>query len=188
MRLARLILCLCVAGPVLAQDSDSIYRDEEGETVDLSTFAGEYEEAESSHQLLPPEELQTTRTYQSENVSIRRFDEQKWRQIVGSTDFKEEASKEPEATGEISIPWAGPMLKVFAYVIIIGVVLLLFYVVLKNVTFDLKVKRAQVQDDQIESGVENIEEVDIKTLTLDWLTDDDSGSSKKHKLNLSLRL
>ena len=31
-------------------------------------------------------------------------------------------------------------------------------------------------------------EVDIKTLTLDWLTDDDSGSSKKHKLNLSLRL
>ena len=166
MRLVFLILSSCLfLAPLCAQEADTIYFENAAEEVEL--YTDEYNaDDEFSHELTPPDQLETTRNYQTENLSIRRFDEKKWKEIVGDTDFNEEPSKkrEPESKNEASIPWAGPLLKLFSYVIIIAVVLLLLYLVLRNVRFDLKIRRAELQTGDIESGVDNIEDVDIQTL------------------------
>ncbi|MEX1240120.1 MAG: DUF4129 domain-containing protein [Cyclobacteriaceae bacterium] len=171
MRLVVLVLSYCLSlAPLCGQEADTIYFGDATETADLSTFTPEYDGAtEYSNKLMPADELETTRDYQSEPLSMRKFDAQKWKEIVGDADFNEDPSKKPEPKNKAeaeqsSMPWAGPLLKLFSYAIIIGVVLLLLYMVLKNVAFDLRIKRGELRTDNIENGVDNIEDVDIQAL------------------------
>ena len=124
------------------------------------------DEAESTHTLVSPEQLESTRSYQAKPLARTDFDEQKWRKIVGDVDFNEvrkEEKKEPLTSKPLSIPWAGPLLRMISYAVVTGVVILLIYFIIRNISLDLHIKRAKVEDN-LEKPVENIEELDIQTL------------------------
>lgn len=104
--------------------------------------------------------LETTRKYQQESIGIEKFDEAGWRKIVGNTDYSE---ADPGGFEGFSIPRAGPLLKILSYAVVFGAVVLLLYLVMRNVVFDVKIKRSALNS-VAEDAVENIEEVDIASL------------------------
>lgn len=142
-----------------------LYEDADTLTFDASDY-GYGDGDEAAHQLLPPDETESTLTYRGEPIATRKFDEKKRQEIVGDQTFEEGPVKETRRmneTEQISLPWAGPVLQLISYIIIIGVVLLLLYLVLKNISVDMKVRKVKLQTDDIDR-MENIEDVDIQTL------------------------
>lgn len=120
---------------------------------------------ESRHDLVAPAELETTQAYQAENITVRKFDEAKWKEIVDEIDYHE-APAEQEAPGyePLSLPWAAPLLKVISYLVIIAIVVLLLYYIAKNVTFGQKIQRTKFASEDLEKVVDDIEELDIEVL------------------------
>lgn len=142
-----------------------LYEDADTLTFDASDY-GYGDGDEAAHQLLPPDETESTLTYRNEPIATRKFDEKKWQEIVGDQTFEEGPVKETKPqkrTDQISLPWAGPVLQLISYIVIIGVVLLLLYLVFKNISVDMKISKAKLQTDNIDR-MENIEDVDIQTL------------------------
>ena len=107
-------------------------------------------------------ELQTTRAYQSEDMVVKQFDEAKWKSIVGNTNYSEEPPDAPDLRN-LSLPWAGPVLKVIGYGLIVAMVIALLYYLVKNVKFGPKPEK-KVQSADVESTAEDIEELDIEKL------------------------
>lgn len=92
------------------------------------------------------------------------FDEARWKEIVGDTDYTERERK----TG-FNLPamsWAGPLFKVISYVVIIGLVLWIFYYLITNIGFGAGIQRTAIVVDAATGQIENIETVDIETLLL----------------------
>jgi hypothetical protein len=154
-----------------AQETDAETYEEEAE--DASEYDGENEEAtteEQTHQVMAPEELRSTKEYQSGPVDLRKFDSRKWKEIAGTTDYNEKAPEKPkeEKGSENSLPslppWGGVVLRLIAYAVIAGVIILLLYLVIKNISFDVKLKKTKVTQEDFEAPVENIEEIDIELL------------------------
>ena len=177
--------CLCfflvfvfLQGGAYAQESDSLVF---GEPVINQDDTGGYEESEggyeytdeetggdeTAHDLVSPADLNTTRTYQSETVTLRKFDETKWKEIVGDVTFEEEAEGEETAVENSPIalpPWGGALLKIISYIIIIAIVIFLLYYVIRNISFDTRINRTTVQANVADDTLDNIEDVDIDDL------------------------
>ncbi|HEX8039947.1 MAG TPA: DUF4129 domain-containing protein [Chryseosolibacter sp.] len=115
------------------------------------------------HEHRKPGELATTRNYNAEAIGIRSFDEKKWREAVGDADFREtpSAKQEKASSANYSLPWAGAVLKIISYIAIPGIVIFLLYLVLKDISFDVKIRRSQLRTDDLEKPPENIEDIDI---------------------------
>lgn len=149
-----------------AQQTDSLFL-YEAEAENGELYADDEYQDESLFDA-EPREMKPTRRYRSEKLELRKFDETKWKALVGDADFNEDPPEEPEReeeeSGGFSIPWGGPLLKLISYVVVIGVVIWLLYAVVRNVSWDLKIKRAELRTEDIEKGVENIEDVDIQKL------------------------
>jgi hypothetical protein len=157
-----------------AQESDSVGYVEEIGTSDYGEEEDTYQEDESSqegegHELVTPESLTTTRDYQSEDLKLKKFDENKWKKIAGETDYSEKPPEKPkknqEERGLPSLPpWSGPVLRILAYAVIAGVVIFLLYLVVKNISLDVKLRKTKVTSEGFEVPVENIEDIDIELL------------------------
>ena len=149
--------------PVVDQDDTGGYEEREGEYE----YADDDGVDETEHVLISPAELNTTRAYQSETVTLQRFDETKWKEVVGNVTFEEEAEEEESTVENNPItlpPWGGMLLKIVSYIIIIAIVIFLLYYVIRNVSFDTKINRATVESNVADDVLENIEEVDIDGL------------------------
>jgi hypothetical protein len=118
---------------------------------------------ETPHELVAPGNLKTSRDYHGERIRLRKFDEGKWKAIVGDLDYSEQPVEEKDRE-PFSLPWAGPVLKVIAYVVIIGLVVFLLYYITKNITFDLRIERSKLQTEDLEKPVENIDGLEIDAL------------------------
>lgn len=117
-------------------------------------------EDEGKRVLISPEELQTTRSYEANPVSLKKFNEAEWREIVGDVTYQEERKKnQPTA-----IAWNSSVLKLVAYTLVIGAVVWLLYYITKHTYFDLKIKRTELQSGEFDNQVENIEDIDIDQL------------------------
>ena len=152
MRLLLLLLGVGFGGLSLcAQPSDSL------------TYGAGEEGPVPAHERRKPGELETTRSYNAEAVGIRPFDEKKWREAVGSADFRETPSRAQEKDPSVhySLPWAGALLKIVSYIAIPGIVIFLLYLVLKDMSFNVKIRRTREKTDELEKAPENIEDVDI---------------------------
>ena len=158
MRYVILLLISLFAQPLLSQDSFPV--DEDG-----AQFSEAFEN-ENTHVLVAPEELETTRLYRGEDFRHRRFDSAKWKVVVGEEEFIEQPGRKKNVgrREDISIPWAGPVLKTVSYIIIICVVGFLLYYVTKNITFGSRIERSEVRNDDLAKPVENIAELDIEAL------------------------
>jgi hypothetical protein len=152
-RVLLIFLLACVVPNVRSQDS--FPQEEEIEADDILQ--------QIPHELVAPEDLKTTRDYQGEDIPLRRFDEQKWKAIVGDLDYSERPVEKKERE-PFSVPWAGPVLKVVAYAVIIGLVVFLLYYITKKMTFDQRIERNKLQTDDLEKPVENIDSLEIDAL------------------------
>jgi hypothetical protein len=173
-----LLLVLLFFSPVVthAQESDSVnlewldsLDDEQEIPADEQSEESSYtysESEETPHTLVAPDQLKSTRQYQSEEMEVREFDDEKWKAVVGDNDFIEDPEKKTKKrrTSLPSIPWAGLVLKIISYIVIVGVVVYILYYILKNTSLDKKVKSTRLQVSDVDKHVENIEEIDIEGL------------------------
>ena len=181
---------------VAAQDADSVVYtgSETGElefvVVDTTTttttdtdneynydeYSDSGEEQAVPHTLKAPEELSQTKQYQEEKLPVKKFDEKKWKKIIGDTDYNEEPpepekeqesdSREPMSFGN----WNSDILRVLAYVCIIGVILFILYAVTKNIKPGSP-KRVITGDTDTSTHVENIEDLDVNSLLRKTIAD-----------------
>jgi hypothetical protein len=128
-----------------------------------------------------PAETRGTRAYRDEPLEVRRFDRDKWKEVIGDETFREEEVAEKKnkssstegtegdrrkevsednssATLNSSKPWSGAGLQVLSYAVIIAIVVLLIYIVLKNTTFSQKLKNRNIDTKAAGEEIDNIEE------------------------------
>jgi hypothetical protein len=168
---AGLIITLLLAGTSLlrAQDGDSIIvkPGDASQAVDGYNEDGEASEVEVPHTLVRPSQLDATRRYQKEDISVKNFNEEKWKKIVGDEKFQETPAKprkEKHKQTSLSAPWAGALLKIVAYLVVLSVIGLVIYLVLKNVSLDVKIKREALNTEDLEKPVDDIGTIDIAGL------------------------
>lgn len=152
-RFLSLIVFVLALQNAWAQDSFS----EDEDSVETES------QQETAHELVAPGELESSDQYQEERINLQKFDEGKWKAIVGDKDYSEKPG-EKDTSKPLSLPWAGPLLKVIAYVVIIGLVVFLVWYITKNMTFDLRIERNKLQTADLEKPVENIDALDIDRL------------------------
>jgi len=90
------------------------------------------------------------------------FDEAAWKKVVGNTDYGE--SKRKANFKAPSIPWAGPLLKIVGYIVIVGLVLWIFYYLITNIRMGARIQRTEMNDEVVDGRIENIETLDIEAL------------------------
>jgi hypothetical protein len=180
-------MMICSCGLVVAQESDSVsYEEIESESSETYEEGGAEETV--GHTLVAPDELGTTVEYRSQKVAVRKFDNTRWKKIVGDTDYsekkpekKKDEKKSGSADGNRSIaPWGGAVFRLISYIVLIGVVILLLYLVLKNISLKQKLIKTNITREDYEAPVENIEEIDIDS----WLRQ----ARAEGNLRLAIRL
>lgn len=151
MRRFVIVLGICSCLSLRAQPSGSLNDD-----------AAE-EQPGPAHARREPGELETTQNYNAEAIGIRTFDEKKWREAVDGADFSETPALEPEnkPAPDYSLPWAGAVLKIVSYIAVAAIVIFLLYLVLREISFDVKTKRTPATMGDPEKPPENIEDIDI---------------------------
>jgi hypothetical protein len=183
------ILLFCSCTVVVAQDADSVVygEAEPGEQeymVDTTVANNEYnydeysdeESTEVPHTLKSPDELSQTKQYQEEKLNVKKFDEKEWKKIIGDTDYNEEPPKpEEEQKSDPREPmsfgnWNSDILRVMAYVCIIGVILFILYAVTKNIKPGSPKLKTSVEIDT-SAHVENIEDLDVNSLLRKTIAD-----------------
>jgi hypothetical protein len=176
MRRLFFILVLSFASLALrAQEEDTIFRDEsynDSATYEESVQDDEYNSSEEDEEteavaktLVSPEKL--TEDYRSQPLTIKKFDDKKWKEVVGETDFNEkpeEKEKEKEKQPLQIQRWDGAILQPIAYVLMIAIIIALLYFVIRNTTFEARLKKSTIQHDDASQPIENIEELDIHAL------------------------
>jgi hypothetical protein len=97
-------------------------------------------ESDIEHVFVKPTETSSLKEYQSEKVYHKTFDESKWRKVVGDRNYKEEreAEKDTENFRLPSLSWGGELLKAIGYTLVIGLVILILYLVFKNIKLNQK--------------------------------------------------
>jgi hypothetical protein len=146
--------------PVKAQVERFAEYQLQDEAVLIDTVDDNDSVSSTLHTLIPPRDLETTREYNAQPVQVRAFDKKKWREITAGADFRETS----KPSTNFSIPWLGPVLKVLAYPVIIAVVVALLYLVIKNVTLDLKIRRDKLKGADIETQLDSIDDIDLDAL------------------------
>ncbi|HEU5146932.1 MAG TPA: DUF4129 domain-containing protein [Chryseosolibacter sp.] len=152
-------LLVCLYLPAYAQE------DSESEAAVLEEF--EVESADRyDHELVPPQELETSVEYRSEELKVTEFDERKWKAIVKGVDFGEEQEEETEKKKdkESSAPWGGPVLKIISFAVIAALLIVIIYYVTRVISFDAKIERTTLDTDNLEAPVEDIAELNIAQL------------------------
>jgi hypothetical protein len=155
-----------------AQVDDSTHYDQEEVVEGGSDETYSEDEAEIPVTLASPEKLQSTQRYKTEEVTLKKFDSKKWKEVVGSTNYdekkpdrpKEREKKNSTLSGGGSIPWNGAVLKPISYLLIIGIVVWILYYIVKNTSLEQKLKKTTVMKSDFEAPIENIEEIDIHSL------------------------
>jgi hypothetical protein len=158
-----------------ANDEDELYEREYMEDQVEDTFSldpNSFEESEIEHVFLKPTETSSLKEYQSEKVYHKTFDESKWRKVVGETDYKEEREAEEESNFRLpSVSWGGELLKGIGYTVVVGIVILILYLVFKNINLTPKTKFGSIAP--FAHNEEDIREMDLPALLKQALADKD---------------
>ena len=152
------LACITAGHIVCAQDPSAV--------SDLSQTEFALEQADTVHRLAAPDQVETTRSYQQEVMAVRKFDDNKWREVVRDVDFRETPRKEEKAAGPMrfSVPWAGSVLRLVSYAVIAAVIGALVYFVLKNILIGRKIRRTEWESTDVEQPMDHIEAIDIQAL------------------------
>lgn len=135
-----------------------------------SAYSDEYE-AESDYNNVAPQATQSAKAYMDEDVSVKKFEDSKWKDIVGNADFEEKPPKrEPKkqdkkkkSSSGFSMPGISPeVLKMISFVVVFILFGFILYYVSRNTTLSQSVRKLTPAD--VSAPVENIEELDTEGL------------------------
>ena len=113
-------------------------------------------------------------------VQLKKFDEKRWKDIVGSTTYdeepeeKEEPKKEEDEGKGFTFPFFNinpQILQAISFAVVFVLFAFILYYVSKNTKLSQKVKKMKPED--MTAPVENIEELDIEGLLRDSLANGD---------------
>jgi hypothetical protein len=157
-----LFIGLCAAS---AQDSTDT-----GESETDYSYADDVTDTE--HTAREPEQLTSTQNYRSQNIKVKKFDQKKWKEIVGSTDFEEEKVEEKEKKIEekdesdlaSGTTWNSEGLKIFVWIIVIAFIVVIIYFIVRNFSFEKKLRKEMFQANDPTANVEEIDDLDINYL------------------------
>jgi hypothetical protein len=163
------IACLFAFFIANAQDdavsADTTITNDYGEGAEyLQDSAKLATEEETAPAVIEPDVLPSTTEYKTEKIAIRKFDPKKWKEVVGTVNYDEEPREPKNLDVPKGGPWNGAIFQLFAYAIIIGIIVALLYVVLKNISINLKIRKERIITEDITAPVENIEELDTQGL------------------------
>jgi hypothetical protein len=155
-----------------AQVEDSTYLDQKEVIEEGSDETYSDDEVETPVTLASPEKLPSTQQYKADKITLKKFDNKKWKEVVGSTNYDEKKSPKPKerenknspSSSIGSMPWNGAILKPIAYLLIIGIVVWILFYIIRNTSLEQKLKKTTVVKSDLEAPIENIEEMDIHSL------------------------
>jgi hypothetical protein len=161
----------CQQADSLAADTltleEELGQDQAGEeTADTTISYGEQIEHTTS---TSPKDVPGSKAYRSEPLNEKKFDHEKWKTIKGTTDYNEKPEKEKKKEAKndlptVSIPWASAWLQFIAYAVIIAIVVVLLWIIVKNTSASIRLKRTVTESDVTAAPIENIEELDLAAL------------------------
>ncbi len=138
--------------------TDTTYSDT-GEPGNNSTEESE----EVTHAAIDPDVLGNTEAYKEEQIKVRKFDQAKWKKVVGTANYEEKPERKFD--GINASPWVSELLQIVVYAVIIGFVVFLIYYIIKSIATSNKIaKKDVVRSVSNTVSVENIEDLDIKQL------------------------
>ena len=180
-----LIIGMMWTGIAYAQLTDTPTDDQSEYTED--TYTAE----EPTYNTVDPSTLPATKDYSAERLTVRKFDNKKWKDVVGTTDYDEQSERnksaknggnssdnkgrqrieqgdeedDEEAGQTYTIgPWAGTGLQIFFYGVIIAIILAILYFIIKNISPGAGRKVTPDELTDIPEHVENIADLDIDML------------------------
>jgi|GEM_PF-790385 len=136
---------------------------EEYDSAATEEYETDDEYESSAPALVEPETLESTSAYKAEKIQVKKFDRARWKEVVGSAKFIEDEPEEAVVSTP-SVPWAGEVMRLIGYVLIIGVVGFLIYTVIRNTRIERTKRKKTSEVTDTEAPVEHIEEFDIQTL------------------------
>jgi hypothetical protein len=165
MRDVVLVIMVLVSSFAYSQDVDSLDLEQKIDSYDTQA-TDESASEEVTHTTTPPEDLEQTTNYKDEKIEIKKFDQKKWKEVIGNQNYEEKPEKtKPEEIKPraASSPWNSELLRIVSFTVIIGVVLLIILSITKNVSLDYKLKKKQLSGN-FDEPIENIEDLDINAL------------------------
>jgi len=142
-----------------AEEADEYWDEESDDDEDASEV--------STYPPLDPREVWKKNGYDSERVEIKRFDEKKWKEIVGNTNYQEKEEEEEEKKDRPSLSFNLPIppivLKIIFYAFVLSVIGYLLFVLLKNTSLKKKLKVENAPVDPAEQ-VADIKELEVDRL------------------------
>ncbi len=156
--LTTLLLSIALLQGLQAQESDST---DHGEVSEVST--------DEDTQTVSPDKLTTTTEYKREKLIIKKFDQDAWKRIVGTTDFEEKPPEVKSSRGPLMnlAPWSSTALKFITYILIIGIAVFIVYFVLKNSTISsIKAKSVATVPGDFATGGDDIVVFDMEAQLL----------------------
>lgn len=125
-----------------------------------------------------PESTYSSARYKKETVGGKKFDEKKWKEIVGDIQYDEEKKKEepkkelkPEKGNNFNFSVDPNVLRIISFIVVFVLFAFILYYVAQNIKVKQKVKPATQMD--IAAPVENIEELDSDGLLQQALSTED---------------
>lgn len=177
---AILALCMLLLPGVmlLAQETttDTVAVEEEYQYIEDGEDSEEdytvESEPEVSHTVVAPETMPATQEHARRKMTVRKFDNEQWKKVVGETNYEEkpdeprkdkEKKKEAEDNTDVdlSVPWDNEFLRVIAYVLVIALILFIVYYFVKDIRLSDKIRPTGLPINDLSAPVENIEHIDV---------------------------
>jgi hypothetical protein len=163
-----LFYCLLAYFFCLVLPTSAFAQDEETDSINYYYYE---ETEETNYTVLQPEQTEQAKAYQNEKIEVKKFDEKQWQEIVGEETFSEKVREKKEKNKNDSTispvaPWIGLVLRVLAYVFLIGIVIAIIWLIIKNT--DAISGSLQKRDNlfaNLQQKIEDINEVDLEA----WL-------------------
>ncbi|MCU0382923.1 MAG: DUF4129 domain-containing protein [Cyclobacteriaceae bacterium] len=138
-------------------------QEEATDSVDYS-----YYEEEESYTVVEPQQTEQARQYNSETVTIKKFDEAKWKEVIADETFVEQKPKEERKRNNFDpdlsalSPALQIVLKIIGYIAIGFILAGIVYLIIKNTTTSTgTAKRKSDLFDTITKAIDDINLVDL---------------------------
>lgn len=149
-----IILFLLITVPLLAQD--------DVDTTAVINF-GEH---------VDPQATFSSRRYMEENVGTKKFDEKKWKEIIGDVNYQEKKEKEKKAEEKkketATTPFAFKIdpgvMRIISFIVVFCLFAFILYYVAQNTNLKNKKKIRNMIPADVTGPVENIEELEVDGL------------------------
>jgi Domain of unknown function (DUF4129) len=190
--LTLLFLFIITCFSAFAQDEPVLEADSTYVSAETTVEQPSYSEEEDSDGDLEnseiitvnPQDISSLERYKNQSIEKKKFDQKKWKEIVGDETFEEKPEKikpedEPKMT-ESSRSHSSPfgainpgLFQGLSYLFIFILVILILWLVLKNTRFKESIKKQKLTAVDATAPVENIEELEADDLLKDALANGD---------------